>query len=166
MVKNMVNEELIKLASKEDIPILQNIFEDNWKNMYLINYPSKLVELVLFNDNTSDAWNKSFDLGNMHFLLRNSNQYVAMAGLSGMEVIRVGTLTEHGGKGHGKKLMNYIFDHSKEVGLPYLWCDSSLQAISFYEKLGFQKTEDLVKNVYDVEMPMQRMLKKLGEDYE
>lgn len=151
----------IILANETNIPQFQEIFEDTWKQVYSQYYSPELISSVLKNDNTFSAWLNSIDKGNIYYLAQVNDSLVGMSGLNDKEIVRVGILTNHAGKGYGASLMNYLFSEAKNNNQEFVWCDAATQAIPFYDRLGFSTIKSIVKNVYGNKMPMLTMVKPL-----
>ena len=149
-------------ASKADVSCFQKIFLDTWKNVYSKRYAPELIEAVIANDNTTEAWLSSIDQGYRYFKVSDgSNECLAMAGLLTNEVGRVGVLTSRAGQGTGKFLMQHVFEKAMAANHRFVWCDASLQAIDFYTKVGFTSIKKIEKIVYGQNMPMETMVKVL-----
>lgn len=54
------------------------------------------------------------------------------------KVQRVAVLPAHRGTGLGAGIMRAVLDHAREAGFRTVALDSQVQAIGFYEKLGFR----------------------------
>jgi predicted GNAT family N-acyltransferase len=50
------------------------------------------------------------------------------------------------GKGYGKSLVQFAIEYIKNTNAQYIWCNARSNAVSFYEKLGFEK----VSNEFEV----------------
>lgn len=46
------------------------------------------------------------------------------------------TLPEVRGAGHGRALLDALFEHVQERGATYLWCNARLVALAFYQTMG------------------------------
>jgi GNAT superfamily N-acetyltransferase len=44
---------------------------------------------------------------------------------------------EHHGRGIGRKTLQACFEHIRQQGASYIWCNARLAALPFYERLGF-----------------------------
>ena len=51
---------------------------------------------------------------------------------------RIAVLSQARGKGVGKAIMLALEQHAKECGLGRLWAHAQVQAIGFYERLGYR----------------------------
>jgi GNAT superfamily N-acetyltransferase len=52
------------------------------------------------------------------------------------------TLPEVRGAGHGRQLLEACFDHVREQGGTYLWCNARVNAAGFYEAMGLKAFGD------------------------
>jgi GNAT superfamily N-acetyltransferase len=82
------------------------------------------------------------------FVLRDSNQIVAVVRLEGDEIDAVAVGVEHQGKGYGKSLVSYAVDKLLDRGCTKvrLWVVEGNSAKFLYEKLGFitERTHEFV----------------------
>jgi ribosomal protein S18 acetylase RimI-like enzyme len=65
------------------------------------------------------------------------------------------------GMGLGSHLMDFAEEAAKRAGLESLWLDASLNAVSFYAKLGWKEIERHARVRKGVEIPVVRMEKFL-----
>jgi GNAT superfamily N-acetyltransferase len=66
------------------------------------------------------------------------------------------------GMGLGSLLMGLAEDTARQAGLRTMWLDASLNAVSFYAKLGWKEIERHARVRMGVEIPVVRMEKFLG----
>lgn len=81
------------------------------------------------------------DKSAIHFVVLYNHDIIGTARLvisdKKGKIGRMCILRELRGKGFGLKLMNKIIEYSKDIGLEYLYLESQVHAIPFYEKIGF-----------------------------
>jgi predicted GNAT family N-acyltransferase len=53
---------------------------------------------------------------------------------------KFGTVVEKQNKGYGTKLINYVIEYSRSLGIKILYCNASSSLISFYSRFGFKAT--------------------------
>ncbi len=55
---------------------------------------------------------------------------------------KLATLPQHQGKGYASKLINEVFNYSKENRLVKIWCNARKDKLQFYKKFGMIATEN------------------------
>ncbi len=61
----------------------------------------------------------------------------------GAHLGRLAVEKSHRKKGIGLSVCQYMVDYCLKEGYTYIWLNSQLHAVGFYEKLGFQKVGDV-----------------------
>ncbi len=56
---------------------------------------------------------------------------------------RIAVKKEYRNTGVGSAVCRFIVDYCTKKGMEYIWLNSQLQAVRFYEKLGFKKKGDV-----------------------
>ena len=85
----------------------------------------------------ADEWDDQ-DVISQHFVIYDQDQPIATARLlQDNSVGRVAVIQKYRGQGIGWLIMLEIIEHAQQQQYPFLKLSSQLQAISFYEKLGF-----------------------------
>ena len=51
------------------------------------------------------------------------------------------TLNNEQGKGHGTKLLSYLFLELTNIGITKIWCNARADKTSFYERFGMEQTK-------------------------
>ena len=51
------------------------------------------------------------------------------------------TLEEAQGKGFGTLLLTHLIEYTKKSAVQSLWCNARLEKATFYERFGFEKTD-------------------------
>ena len=98
-----------------------------------------VVEQGISKDLENDEWDEK----SYHVLLSVDSQDVATGRLLPNGYIgRVCVVKEFRGTGLGKKIMCSLIDKAKEQGMSSLNLSSQIQALEFYESLGFKKVSD------------------------
>lgn len=63
---------------------------------------------------------------------------------------KLATKNEHRGKGYASELIKYVIDFYNQFEFNSLWANSRVDSFSFYERLGFTKTDKTFsKNGHD-----------------
>ena len=68
------------------------------------------------------------------------------------EIVSIYFLPEYFGKGYGKRLIEAVIDELRKDGYKeiFLWVlEDNKRARKFYEKCGFEKTEDYLDDIID-----------------
>jgi GNAT superfamily N-acetyltransferase len=109
---------------------------------------------AMYPDQPYDSVKLANDDEGIHFGLYADEQLSAVVSLfeqgDECQFRKFATLPEAQGKGLGKMLLAHIIDYERAHGTKRLWCNARLNAAGFYEKFGFQKTEDtFFENGYD-----------------
>ena len=77
-----------------------------------------------------------------HFLAGDAETTAGCARLASMaetaKVQRVAVMPAYRGTGLGARIVRAVLDHAREAGFRDVTLDSQVQAIGFYEKLGFR----------------------------
>ncbi len=53
---------------------------------------------------------------------------------------KLATLEKHQNKGIGSKMLNHIFNYSKEKNCTKIWCNARVNKAAFYHKFGLKET--------------------------
>ena len=97
----------------------------------------ELVFIVEQNIPEQDEWDDQ-DAISQHFVVYDRDQAIATARLlQNNSVGRVAVIQKYRGQGIGRMIMLDIIRYAQQQQHPFLKLSSQLQAISFYEKLGF-----------------------------
>ena len=156
----------IRPYSKEDLPQIYTIIEKNLREVNSLVYPLSVIEFMIqryYEVVTKDI----FQTFSRFFVIENeSNQeLLGCAGwkpadndseaayLSSMFVI-----VEKHGTGLGRALISAIVEDVKLANYSKIVCAASLNAVGFYEALGFNKIELRNAGSYGNVMDMERIL--------
>lgn len=106
-----------------------------------------------------------FELSQIHTLVAESSGAVAGLGaLSGNEVKRLYVDPKCQGSGVGKSLMNALEEEARGHGCAELITESSPSAVNFYERLGYQKLEEVSFSKGEAQFRCVRMRKSLKNE--
>lgn len=74
----------------------------------------------------------------VHVLVRHAGVYAATGRmLSDGHIGRLAVLSEYRRRGLGKKALQALVEHARSTGLQRVFLGAQIQAVGFYEKLGF-----------------------------
>lgn len=117
--------------------ILEASYDEVLKVRLEVMYPDKNIEYVKL---PSD--NLGLHMGNFV-----ENQLVTVTSLflegRDLQFRKLATLKDFQNKGYATELIKWILDYAKEFKLNKVWCNSRVDKISFYEKFGFVKTDNI-----------------------
>jgi GNAT superfamily N-acetyltransferase len=74
--------------------------------------------------------------------LRGVMPAAAFAPAGAYRVRGMATLAEVRGAGHGRALLQACFDHARDHGASYLWCNARVTAADFYRASGLEAFGD------------------------
>lgn len=100
------------------------------------------MEVFVFEQNVpaEDEWD-AFDRTATHFFARADGKPVATARLreenGTAKIERMAVRRDYRGKGVGDALLAFVMDHARSKGFAAAMLSAQVQAIPFYEKLGF-----------------------------
>ncbi len=104
----------------------------------------------------------SYDSTAVHFGAFYDNKIIGTGRVAVIDeqgkIGRLAVLKQYRGLGIGMTLINTIIDYCKERGLSQVYLGAQLQAIPFYEKVGFRAEGDIFD---DAGIPHRIMRKKL-----
>ncbi|WP_018249652.1 GNAT family N-acetyltransferase [Orenia marismortui] len=101
-----------------------------WSLRHEVMWPHKDIEYVkLENDNDG-----------IHYGLFIKNKLISVISLfikdNQAQFRKFATRTAKQGRGYGSKLLNYIIEESKSLGLEKIWCNAREDKVDFYKKFG------------------------------
>lgn len=83
------------------------------------------------------------DEDGVHLGLYKDSRLVTVISLfeegSSLRFRKFATLPEYQNRGLGKLMILKVIDYARENGFERLWCDARTDALSFYERVGFEK---------------------------
>lgn len=148
----------IHKVSKEEIPELSKICKQAYIDHYShIRSPKGLEEHLTKNFSIEKLSASSSEAGTTFFFVQKENTVVGYFKLNiastlpngveaGLELEKIYFLKEYTGKGFGSKTIDFIKAFAKENHQNFIWLDVLMNkpnAISFYEKMGFQKSFEI-----------------------
>lgn len=124
------------------------------------------IRKVVFMDEQKVSFEDEFDLlekERIPFVVYDGSKPIATARLNIQKeytkIERVCVLKEYRNKGIGELLMNYLLELCKRQYITEVIISAQLQALGFYEKLGFVKFGD---QFLDANIPHYKMKKNLS----
>lgn len=117
--------------------ILEAPYDEVLKIRFEVMYPDKNIEYVKL---PSD--NLGLHMGNF---VDNKLVTVTSLFLEGrdLQFRKLATLKDFQNKGYATELIKWILDYAKEFKLNKVWSNSRVDNISFYEKFGLVKTDNI-----------------------
>lgn len=156
----MKNIQIIK-ASKQDIPAINKIHKSCILEINAKDYPSKVIV----------DWANSVSEKNIQDQLDNSDWIVARIrektigfaqySIEDGELYQINVSPDFIHQGIGKKLLAYIENEFKEKNILKIELNSTITALDFYKKYGFEVIENINFPLKDNSLEMYRMQKQL-----
>ena len=110
---------------------LNNLLESQFQAQaedYRRNYPLAVNEVILYENVPAGRLISSTEDGDIHVL----------------DIIIIG---EYRNRGIGGKIFKNLFEQSRRTAMPVrIYVEKINRAVNFYEKLGFQKVEDVISH--------------------
>nr|WP_294899743.1 GNAT family N-acetyltransferase [uncultured Pedobacter sp.] len=106
----------------------------------------KLRKQELYPDLPIDAIKLPEDDLGMHLGLFYQNKLATVVSLfergKTLQLRKLATDKKFQKLGLGTRMINYILNYAKEKHIEKVWCNARISATTFYEKLGFIKTDE------------------------
>ena len=116
--------------------IKETELEKVWKLRYTVMYPERDIEYVKLAD----------DEKGIHLGFYTDEKLVSVISLfiegDSIQFRKFATLTDEQGKGYGTMLLNEVIDYAERNNMKRVWCNSRIEKTEFYEKFGFEKTNE------------------------
>lgn len=104
----------------------------------------------------------SLDIESDHFLIEVDDNFIATARVyyegNQATIGRVAVLKEYRNKGYAKFLMEKVIKFIKEKGIKKAHIGAQVQAVGFYQKLGFKISGDIYLDANIEHYPMELIL--------
>lgn len=124
-----------------------------------------IIRKIVFIDEQNVSYEEEFDLvekQRVPFVVYDGPHPIGAARLNlnkdYTKIERVCVLKEYRSKGIGKLIMEYLFDYLKNLEIKEVLISAQVQALKFYEGLGFEKFGDIF---LDANIPHYKMKKNL-----
>ncbi|GAB3514321.1 GNAT family N-acetyltransferase [Emticicia fontis] len=105
---------------------------ETWALRHKVMWPDKPFDFVIL-PNDSEG---------LHYGLFENQQLVSVISLfvkgEQAQFRKFATDITHQGKGYGSKLLVFLIDSAKDLGIRELMCDARVTATGFYEKFGMK----------------------------
>ncbi len=143
LVKASINEilELQQICRTAYVQVFANHWTDNGLELYLEQeFGSKRLKLELVDDNFEYFFlnENGTNIGFLKINQKSSNEF---SELDNCALEKIYILPAYSGKGYGKMAMSEIIEKVIEQGKKLIFLcviDSNVNAIAFYQKLGFE----------------------------
>ena len=123
------------------------------------------IRKIVFIDEQKVSYEEEFDLEEKEktpFIVYDKDKPIGAARMNIQndypKIERVCVLKEYRNQGVGKFIMNYLFNYCLNLGLNEVIISAQVQALNFYENLGFIKYGDLF---FEANIPHYKMKKNL-----
>lgn len=149
--------EIRYVKPEDDRLEISNIYEQSWKTAYKGMIPDSFLESI-----PKGKWCKGIDTpGRKAMVFIEDGKFIGTSSFcksrfdkwpdSG-EIVSIYFLPEYFGKGYGKRLIEAVIEELRKDGYKdiFLWVlEDNTRARKFYEKCGFEKTEDYIDDIID-----------------
>lgn len=156
--------EIRYMTPNDDKSAISRIYEESWKYAYRGIIPQHYLDSIPEGQWVSALNNHIWDtlvcidngkfVGTSSFCKSRFQQFDGWG-----EIVSIYLLPDYMGKGYGKILLRYVLSELKKLGYEdvFLWVlEENIKARSFYEKLGFLQSDDILsehiggKNLYQI----------------
>jgi predicted GNAT family N-acyltransferase len=107
-----------------------------WELRHVVMWPDKDLDYIKLKD----------DDNGIHYGLFREGRLVSVISLFNdgdkAQFRKFATLQEEQGKGYGGRLLQYMLDEVKELGIKTIWCNARKNKAGFYEKFGLKQTTE------------------------
>lgn len=149
--------EIRYVLPEDDRFEISRIYEKSWKATYRGMIPDSFLDSI-----PEGKWCKGIDSpGQRSLIIVEDGKFIGTSSFcrsrfdkwpdSG-EIVSIYMLPEYVGKGYGRKLIEAVTDELKKEGHKeiFLWVlEENRNARGFYEKCGFEATEDIIEDTID-----------------
>lgn len=152
-----MSELELRRAVPGDVDVIHRLQIDAIRHGAAEHYDEAAVEAWIGAFNR-DAFPENVDRREV-WIAEDAGSTVGYASLdpATFEVDSIYVAPESAGRGVGRALMEHILDVAREHRLENVWLDASLNAIPFYERLGFIATGDGSRTRAGVQIRCTRM---------
>ena len=153
-----------KLSSNTNKEVLQKLIEIHKKCISKTN--SQFYEQEQINEwlSTIKLENIQDQLNNTTWIvIKNNNEILGFAqySLEDKELYQIQINPDEQGKGYGRELYNYIENDFRINKIKQISLFATLNAVKFYEKLGFSVTKEIKFKLLKTKIKMIKMFKEL-----
>lgn len=136
------------MISIEQIPAAMT-----WHLRHEVMYPDMELESVKLPD----------DENGVHFGLFDQNQLISVMSTfrdgQVMQFRKFATLASAQGKGYGTELLKYALNYAQTEGIEKVWCNARKNLTAYYNRYGFQETEEsFSKDGYDFVIMINKLI--------
>ena len=123
------------MSSSEEYKIQRISFEKTWPIRHRVMWPDQAIDyVVLEHDQQGEHFGvlKTVRLISVIYLFITGNK---------AQFRKFATEQQEQGKGYGSQLLNYLIKYARTQNISILWCNARKDKIAYYQKFGFQLTE-------------------------
>ena len=136
---------MLKRIFSSEINQLQSLSRETFVQTFAEFNTAEDMESYLSTNLSIETLSAEIEQEGSEFYVWKENElsmgYIKLNYTDTLEIERLYILSEHQGKGLGKKLMQFAFDKARELNFHQVWLgvwEHNHKAIAFYESLGFQ----------------------------
>ncbi len=111
--------------------------EDTWEIRQRVMWPTKDIDYVKLKN----------DQRGIHYGIIEDGKILSVISLfikgERAQFRKFATLVEKQGQGYGSRLLAFVIDEAKKLGVSYLWCNARVNKTGFYEKFGMVETDNI-----------------------
>ena len=131
-------EMIIRLATKEDLTAIRQLFYETITTVALGDYTEEEVAVWASGAHDTERWEKKFDEQEFYVACID-NELVGFTSLLQQDYVdHMYVSHKHQGKGIASKLVQFIEDKAKSYGVTLLKSDVSITARPFFEHKGYK----------------------------
>ena len=109
--------------------------EDTWEIRHKVMWPDKELNFIKLEN----------DEKGLHYGIFEKKVLISVISLfiqdDRAQFRKFATLKEEQGKGYGSRLLDYLIEESKDLGVKVLWCNARENKAEYYQRFGFAKTD-------------------------
>ncbi len=151
----------IRKARISDAQFISQLIQDTLEKINIADYSPQEIEAWKGADTPEKAQERIQDKNRYVCVAVEKNEIVGVGSLKGDEITAIYVKSSYVGKGVGSLLLHHIEKIAKQQGNTELSMDSSLTAVKFYEKHGYEKDRNSCHQADDVKLNCVVMKKKL-----
>ncbi|WP_373568204.1 GNAT family N-acetyltransferase [Marinimicrobium sp. ABcell2] len=154
---------MIREANASDYDAMDNVFRVSAKAFCSRSYACQVIASWA-GEPWPDRFLKSKESGDEQYVFTLEGKVVCFGSvnLGSHKLVSLFVSPEHSGKSIGQSMLEFLVARAESSGIPALKLDSSLNAVSFYERHGFTEIgRSMYRTKNGVEMESVQMEQKL-----